>query len=47
MSRHRYRPTGREMLETDHRRERVIFWKGVLALVLTAALVLLRQRYWV
>jgi len=39
--------SGRDELLEDHRREKRIFWKGVLAVAIIAVLVVIRAWWWV
>ncbi len=42
---HRAADTPTEELDTDRRREKRLFWKGVLSAVAVAVVVIVRQRY--
>lgn len=45
MTAHRARDTPADELDADRRREKRLFWKGVLAALVTVVVVVVRQRY--
>lgn len=45
MTSHRVADTPAEELAADRRREKRLFWKGVLAAVAVAVVIVVRQRY--
>lgn len=45
MTSHRRAPTSHDELQADRRRERLLLWKGILALAVVVAVVVVRQLY--